>query len=109
MFEELDPVIAPLEKLLAGIEHCLYGPCDKSCPFFEPNVYEHGEKKMDCSQELLFQVECRLKGHVNNADIRTAHGWDGETDYYDIVVNDHYIRVGKKEFDAVNRAMREQH
>lgn len=42
---------------------------------------------------------------AKNAKVQTAHGWDGENDYWYLILNGHYITVDKSIFDKVNHAM----
>ena len=41
----------------------------------------------------------------NNANVRSAHGWDGENERWNIVINGYYIDIDKQTFDEVNHAM----
>lgn len=40
-----------------------------------------------------------------NANVRSAHGWDGENETWNIIINGYYIDIDKRTFDEVNRAM----
>lgn len=42
---------------------------------------------------------------MNNAEVHTGHGWDGENETFDIEINGYYIHVDKRIFKEVNKAM----